>query len=89
MFKKSIDLIIGVGLSLTIFQAAELLASEYIPTFFDMDKDGDGVVSLEEADYWSALSRAWNSADSNHDGVIDMQEWNDLDTKALADEGKR
>ena len=80
---------IGVGLMLSSLQTAVLMADEYIPTFFDMDKDGDGVVSLEEADYWSALSRVWSSADSNHDDVIDMHEWNALDTKALAAEGKR
>ena len=74
---------------LASLQTIESMAGEYIPTFFDMDKDGDGVVSLEEADYWSALRKAWKNADNNHDGMIDMQEWNALDTKALADEGKR
>ncbi len=84
MFKKRIALmatLLGIGLM--------LMAAEYIPTFFDMDKDGDGVISVAEADYWSALTKAWNNADENQDGVIDMQEWNALDTKALAAEGKQ
>jgi len=77
-----------LGLAL-LFGCAALPAVQYIPTFFDMDKDGDGVVSAEEAEYWSALKRARSRVDTNHDGVIDMQEWNAIDTKALAAEGKR
>jgi hypothetical protein len=82
---KQILLPLGIGL---VLGSAALTAAEYIPTFFDMDKDGDGVISVDEADYWSALTRAWENADRNHDNRIDMQEWNVLDTKALAAEGK-
>lgn len=56
------------------------------PTFFDMDKDGDGVISAEEGSYWSALARQWQRVDLNQDGSIDMQEWNDLDAKSLSTE---
>lgn len=56
------------------------------PTFFDMDKDGDGVISPEEGSYWSALARQWQRVDLNKDGSIDMQEWNDLDAKSLSKE---
>ena len=59
---------------------------EEVPTFFDMDKDGDGVISTEEGSYWSALARHWQRIDTNHDGSIDMQEWNALDAKALSTE---
>ena len=89
MVKNCINLLIGIVLVLASFQVVELMADEYVPTFFDMDKDGDGVISQEEAGYWSALSRIWSSADTNQDGVIDMHEWNALDTKALTAEGKR
>jgi hypothetical protein len=88
MIKKHIDLMLGIGLFLISSGSSVLTAGEYIPTFFDMDKDGDGAVSSEEAHYWSALRRAWRNADANQDGVIDMQEWNALDTKALADEDR-
>jgi hypothetical protein len=59
---------------------------EEVPTFFDMDKDGDGRISAEEGSYWSALARAWQRVDTNHDGSVDMQEWNALDAKALSAE---
>ena len=60
--------------------------ADEVPTFFDMDKDGDGVISAEEGSYWSALARHWQRIDTNHDGSIDMQEWNALDAKALSTE---
>jgi hypothetical protein len=59
---------------------------EEVPTFFDMDKDGDGVISAEEGSYWSALAKQWQRIDLNHDGSIDMREWNELDAKALSTE---
>ena len=59
-------------------------ASEDLPTFFDLEKDGDGVISREEAVDWSALSSAWDSVDTNRDNQIDMREWNAFDPKTLS-----
>ncbi len=58
-------------------------AAEYVPTFFDMDKDGDSLISKEEAGYWSALLEHWSRLDANRDGVIDLPEWEAIDIKAL------
>ena len=59
-------------------------ASQDLPTFFDLEKDGDGVISREEAVDWSALTSAWDSVDKNRDNQIDMREWNALDPKTLS-----
>lgn len=56
-----------------------LNAREYVPTFFDMDKDGDGVISKEEAGYWSLLVRHWKEFDANANGSIDLKEWEGRD----------
>ena len=64
-------------------------ASQDLPTFFDLEKDGDGVISLEEAADWSALTSAWDSVDKNRDNQIDMREWNALDPKSLSSEQKQ
>ncbi len=61
-------------------------ASQDLPTFFDLEKDGDGVISREEAVDWSALTSAWDSVDTNSDNQIDMQEWNAFDPKTLSSE---
>jgi hypothetical protein len=58
-------------------------ATQYVPTFFDMDKDGDSLISKEEAGYWSALLDNWSYLDANKDGVIDLPEWEAIDIKAL------
>ena len=86
----------GVGLVLLLMCSGVAMAAsqsdylsapeEEVPTFFDMDKDGDGVISIEEGSYWSALARHWQRIDTNRDGSIDMQEWNALDAKALSTE---
>ena len=60
-----------------------VLASQDLPTFFDLEKDGDGVISREEAVDWSALTSAWDSVDTNRDNQIDMREWNAFDPKSL------
>lgn len=64
-------------------------ASQDLPTFFDLEKDGDGVISLEEAVDWSALTSAWDSIDKNRDNQIDMREWNAFDPKTLSSEQKQ
>jgi hypothetical protein len=64
-------------------------ASQDLPTFFDLEKDGDGVISLEEAADWSALTSAWDSIDKNRDNQIDMREWNAFDPKTLSSEQKQ
>jgi len=58
-------------------------ASEYLPTFFDMDKDGDGVISREEADYWSVLIKHWSRFDADGSGGIDLREWEAVDLERL------
>ncbi|MGB5278143.1 MAG: hypothetical protein WBO73_00820 [Gammaproteobacteria bacterium] len=64
-------------------------ASQDLPTFFDLEKDGDGVISPEEAVDWSALTSAWDSVDKNRDNQIDMREWNAFDPKTLSSEQKQ
>ncbi len=60
-----------------------VIAGEYVPTFFDMDKDGDTLISMEEAGYWSVLLEHWSRLDANQDGAIDLPEWEAIDIKAL------
>ena len=64
-------------------------ASQDLPTFFDLEKDGDGVISREEAVDWSALTTAWDSIDTNRDNQIDMREWNAFDPNTLSSEQKQ
>lgn len=73
------------ALSLIASIAFNAYAAQDIPTFFDLEKDGDGVISRDEAVDWSALISAWSSIDSNGDGQLDMREWNAIDQKNLSD----
>lgn len=59
-------------------------ASQDLPTFFDLEKDGDGVISKDEAVDWSALTSVWESIDTNRDDQLDMREWNAFDPKMLS-----
>lgn len=86
MNKISRDLalfLIVAGVLFATLPSEESLAGEEVPTFFDMDKDGDDLISAEEGSYWSALARQWQHVDTNQDGSVDMQEWNEIDVKAL------
>ncbi len=64
-------------------------ASEYLPTFFDMDKDGDGFISAEEAEYWSMLVSKWQRFDTDGNNAVDLREWEAVDIEAVMSESKR
>ena len=87
MKRSCLGLVVFLLFTLSLLAASHAEAASTpaveAPTFFDMDKDGDGVISPEEGSYWTALTKRWERADTNRDGMVDMQEWNEIDVKAL------
>lgn len=70
-----------------VVNGAASAAPSDVPTFFDLDKDGNGTITPDEGSYWSALQRRWSSVDKNGDDAVDMNEWNQLDAEALLRSG--
>jgi hypothetical protein len=55
--------------------------------FEQLDKDGDGSISQQEARAHSQLSESWNRFDQNGDGSLDQEEFSDFEqSTALKDE---
>jgi Ca2+-binding EF-hand superfamily protein len=55
------------------------LAGESTASFETLDADGNGAISREEASNNSALSAAWDAADANQDGQLDMTEFSAME----------
>lgn len=49
-----------------------------VPSFEKLDRDGDGVVSSEEASDWHGLRELIDTYDDNGDGRLDQREYQAL-----------
>ncbi len=58
-----------------LFTTGSALAQDSQPRFSDLDRDGDGVITREEAERHSVLAERFEEADLNRDGSIDRAEY--------------
>ena len=56
--------------------------------FSQLDKDGNGMISSEEAAADPTLAQEWGKADVNNDGQLERAEFSALEQKPKADTGK-
>ncbi len=50
--------------------------------FKALDADGDGYISMSEADQDPMLKESWNAIDSNQDGMVEKAEFSAFEEKA-------
>ena len=75
------DLMITGAMVTTMGFTGTLLAgeSEY---FTQLDANGDGTLSMEEASADPVLRDSWTNADANQDGMIERAEFSAFEMKA-------
>jgi len=73
MYRKLSTISIAALFAGVLVQTAH--AGESTASFNNLDADGNGAISREEASNNAALSAAWNAADANQDGQLDMAEF--------------
>jgi hypothetical protein len=71
---------------LVVASVIVLASCRTMETFQDLDTDQDGVITRQEAAESRKLSMVFRSADDNHDGHLDQEEF-DLAQRAI--EGSR
>lgn len=67
--------------------AANALAGESAH-FTELDTDGNGMISSEEASVDPKLSEDWATADKNQDGQLERAEFSALEHKSKMEMGK-
>jgi hypothetical protein len=55
--------------------SATAVAAEYVSTFEELDKDGNGYVSVTEATSRTDLEKNWKEIDKNSDDQLDITEF--------------
>ena len=53
------------------------------PTFSELDKNGDNLISREEAKQWDSLNKNFASVDQDQNSKIDQSEFSDFETKKI------
>lgn len=64
---------------LAVFAGASMAA---LPTFDEVDTNGDGKITMREASIHEGLMVAFDNADENRDGQISKAEYERLKTKS-------
>jgi hypothetical protein len=79
MLKLSTHSLVATGLVIALVSAPPALAqSATSKSFNDLDVDGDGRISLTEAERDADVSRAFIGADANKDGYLSPAEFRRL-----------
>ena len=68
--------VLPIGLAV-LFAAATAYAAT-IPAFGDVDTDGDGAISQQEAASVELVNQQFNTADINNDGSLDAVEYSTI-----------
>jgi len=63
-----------------VFSAAAV-AAEYVSTFEELDKDGNGYVSVTEAAARPDIEKDWKQIDTNSDNQLDITEFSAFEGK--------
>ena len=84
---KVLHVIVGAAFVACSAFSASALAGES-GKFSQLDTDGNGMISSEEASADPTLVQQWNTADVNKDGQLERAEFSALEQKPKADTGK-
>lgn len=71
--------IVAVVAVLCALMAQPVFADANVETFKQLDVDGNGFISIEEAEAHSELPDAFADGDDNDDGQLDMTEFGKLE----------
>jgi hypothetical protein len=69
----------ALAIFLAVFAGASMAA---LPTFAEVDTDGDGKISMKEASSWEGLMVGFDKADVDRDGLLSEAEYKKLTTKS-------
>jgi len=78
--RKKTSFIIAVA-SAIVLSTAPAAAEEYVQTFEQIDADGDGYISVEEAKVRTDLSENLQASDTNEDGKLNSAEFSAFEGK--------
>ena len=78
--RKKTSFIIAVA-SAIVLSTAPAAAEEYVQTFEQIDTDGDGYISVEEAKVRTDLSENLQASDTNEDGKLNSAEFSAFEGK--------
>jgi len=70
--KLSLTIAFGTAMA---FMSASGSAADYVQTFEQLDVDGDGYISAQEAEARPDLAAAMQSSDTNQDGKLNSAEF--------------
>jgi len=84
---KVMHVIVATALVASSAFSASALAGESAK-FSQLDADGNGMISSEEASADPALVQEWDAADVNKDGQLERAEFSALEQKSKAAAGK-
>ena len=69
----------ALGLILAVFAGASMAA---LPTFDEVDTNGDGKISMKEASTHEGLMTTFEKADVDHDGLLSKAEYEKLKSQS-------
>ena len=62
---------------LGVFASASMAA---LPTFAEVDSNGDGKITMREASSWEGLMTSFDQADEDRDGLLSKAEYRKLES---------
>lgn len=65
----------ALAVFLAVFAAASMAA---LPTFAEVDTNGDGKITMQEASSWERLMTSFDEADEDRDGLLSKSEYKKL-----------
>jgi Ca2+-binding EF-hand superfamily protein len=65
----------ALAVLLAVFASASMAA---LPTFDEVDTNGDGKITMQEASTHEGLMTSFDKADENHDGQLSKAEYQKL-----------
>lgn len=69
----------ALAVFLAVFAAASMAA---LPTFDEVDTNGDGKISMQEASNHQGLMTTFDQADADRDGLLSKAEYQKLTSKS-------
>ena len=69
----------ALGVMLAVFAGASMAA---LPTFDEVDTNGDGKITMQEASNHEGLMTTFDKADVDRDGLLSEAEYQELKSKS-------